>query len=337
MADEGREIVEYRRKVSSRQPDRALARLARNRHRVVTTHELLGLGFSPERIQRRLTGGGLVRRYRGVYVVGPGPLTADGELLAAALFAAPDGVVSHHPASRLLGLASGSAGGIIDVTCPRRIAAPRGIRAHRSTLPRDERTIWRKVPVTPTGRAIFDCAADSTARQIERMLNEAFVLGLPIKPPLATLLDRYPGRRGTVTARAALDAFEGGRTPTKSDLEERFVDFLDRHGFPRPLTDHPVETHRGTVKVDCAWPARRLAIEVDAPSTHGSRPRMLTDRRRDRALILAGWTPGRVMEEDLDDEPALAAEIGALLVAQLPDPARSGHDRAREINPLLGA
>lgn len=42
---------------------------------------------------------------------------------------------------------------------------------------------------------------------------------------------------------------------------------------------------------------------------------MVNDRRRDRALALAGWRHERVMDSDFDDEPALAREIGALLAA----------------------
>jgi hypothetical protein len=32
-------------------------------------------------------------------------------------------------------------------------------------------------------------------------------------------------------------------------------------------------------------------------------------------VTLAGWTPGRVMDEDFEDEDALAAEIAGLLDA----------------------
>jgi hypothetical protein len=42
---------------------------------------------------------------------------------------------------------------------------------------------------------------------------------------------------------------------------------------------------------------------------------MLKDRRQDRALTLAGWTPARLMEDDLDDEESLAVEIRGLLGA----------------------
>jgi len=303
-----------RSKVSSRERERGLATLASNRHRVVAGRELVRLGLNQQQIQRRVSDGRLVRRYRGVYSVGPGALTADGERLAAAVFAAPDGVVSHRAAAGHLGLMS-SRGGIIDITSSRRIAAPDGIRAHRSTFPRDERMILRNVPVTSTGRTIVDCAAAAGPREVERMLNEAYVLRLPVRPSLRDLLNRYPGRRGVAAVHAALESFEGGRTPTKSELEDDFLDFLDRHGFPRPLTNVIIRTRIGPLRVDCCWPATRLVIEVDAPSTHGSRPSMLDDRRRDRALTLAGWRPGRVMSEDLDDEAALAVEIHALLAA----------------------
>lgn len=291
-------------------------RWASNRHRVASGQELFRLGFSQQQIQRRVADGRLVRRYRGVYVVGPGSLTDHGDRLAAALFAAPDGVVSHHDAASILSLAVGGTGGIIDVTCPRRIRAPKGIRPHRSPLPSDERTIRLNIPVTSTGRTMLDCAAaGATPRDVEKMLNEAYVKGLPIKPPLGEILTRYPRHRGLAALRTALRRFTGPTTRTRSDLEEDYLAFLDRHGFPRPLLNHRIETHIGTLTVDCAWPAQRVVIELDAPSTHGSGPRMLNDRRRDRALILAGWTPGRVMEEDLDDEAALAAEITGLLAA----------------------
>lgn len=182
-------------------------------------------------------------------------------------------------------------------------------------MPRDERTIFKGIPVTTTGRTILDCATSATPREIERMLIEAFMLGLPVKPALAVLLDRHPRSRGAASVRVALKRFEDGPTPTRNDLEDRFLDFLDRHGLPRPQTNYDIPTHIGTIEVDLCWPAERVVIEVDAPSTHGSRPRMLNDRRRDRALTLAGWTPGRVMEDDLEDEPALAAEIRAFLSA----------------------
>lgn len=314
MAREGREDDPGGHKVSSRERDRNLARLAGNRHRVVTTRQLLGLGFTRREIVRRKQGGLLAKRYRSVYSVGPGELDLSGRFMAAVAYAGEDAVLSGPAAASHNELAEWR-GGLIDVTVPRRVQAQPGLRIHRCSLPPDERGFWRNVPVTTTGRTLLDCAATCTVREIELMLNEAFRKGLPLKPLPSLLLTRHQGSRGVGTLGAAVTAFEGGPTPTRSPLEERYLDLLDRHGIPRPLTNHPIPTGIGVLTVDCCWPDQRLVIEIDAPSTHGARPSMLNDRRRDRALILAGWTPGRLMEEDLGDEAALAAEITALLAA----------------------
>lgn len=256
----------------------------------------------------------LVRRYRGVYSVGPGELTLSGRFMAAVAYAGEDAALAGPAAAAHNELAEWP-GGLIDVIAPRRVKPQPGLRLHRCTLPVDERGFWRNIPTTTTGRTTLDCAALSGVRDVENLFNEAFVKGIPLKPHPSVLLTRYPHARGVRTLREALHRFGEGPTPTNSDPEERYLGFLDRHGFPRPHTNHPILTDIGTLTVDCAWPDLRIVIEVDAPSTHGSRPRMRNDRRRDRALRRAGWDPGRIMEEDLDDEDELRREMDALLGA----------------------
>lgn len=147
------------------------------------------------------------------------------------------------------------------------------------------------------------------------MLEAAFMRGIPIHPPLGEILARYPGHRGVASARAALSVFAPGTTLTKSDLEELYLDFVDRHGLRRPITNHSVHTRIGRIRVDCAWPALRYAVELDAPSTHGSPRAMLSDRRRDRALRALGWRVDRLMEEDVLDEASLLADLTVVLAA----------------------
>ena len=250
MGAETRETGDSRPKLSTRQRDRLLAEFAANRHRVSSLAELRRLGLSVDQVKRRVEDGRLVRRYRGIFAVGPGPLTDHGEWLAAALFAAPDGVVSHRDAARLSCLQDGGAAGVIHITCPRRISAPSGIRAHRSPLAPDERTILHGVPTSTTGRTLLDCAAvGAPVRELERMLSEAHVLGLPIRPSLPELIVRHSGHRGLVALRSAHAGFTGGSTRTKSDLEEDFLAFLDRRGFPRPHINHRIETLIGVLAV----------------------------------------------------------------------------------------
>ena len=117
---------------------------------------------------------------------------------------------------------------IIDVTAPRRMHRQPGISFHRCEVPRDEATVRHGIPVVCPARAILDLAATVTGRPLERALNEARVLRLPERPSLRELIDRYPGRRGIRAAREALALFEAGPTPTRSELEERFLALIDR-------------------------------------------------------------------------------------------------------------
>jgi len=312
MAAEGREVGASRPQPSSRGWVKQAETVAANRHRILTRDQLLSFGATPGQIRQRLSDGRLVRRYRGVYSWGPGDLDLPGRFMAAVAYAGEDASLAG-PAAAAHNELADWLGGPIDVICPRRVTPRPGLRIHRCTLAPDERSFWRGISVTTTGRTVLDCAALRGVRDVENLFNEAFVKNIPLKPLPSVLLSRYRGARGTKTLRAALHSFEGGPTPTRSDLEEDYLAFLDRHGFPRPATNYAISTDIGVLSVDCAWPERRIALEVDAPSTHGSRPRMRNDRRRDRALRRAGWDPARIMEEDLDNEDELAREMRGLL------------------------
>jgi very-short-patch-repair endonuclease len=187
-------------------------------------------------------------------------------------------------------------------------------------------TVRDGIPVVCPARAILDLAATVSGRPLERALNEARVLRLPDRPSLRELIDRYPGRRGIRAAREALALFEAGPTPTRSELEERFLALIDRCRLPRPLLNRRVRTEADTFRVDCIWPELRLVVELDAWSTHSSRQAMLADRRRDRALRIAGWHPSRVSSDDFDDEARLVCDLRGLLVP--PVERRSGHRAA---------
>lgn len=274
---------------------------------------LRAIGFNRGQIARRLAGRRWWRRFRGVYVLGPGKLDFRGELMAAICFAGADAAISGWDAARLDGITEGGYRGRVDVTCPRQLSAPRGIDPHRSRLPADEIKSIGAIPVTTTTRTILDCAATGDRRDVERLLERAFQLRRPMRPSFEELIDRYPGRRGIAVLREARRVFQSESRPSKSELEEAFLELIDRHRLPRPVRNYDIATPKGTFEFDLVWPDQRLVVEVDAPSTHGTRPKMLSDRRKDRGLVLAGWIPSRVMDEDLEDEVALVEELRALL------------------------
>ena len=269
------------------------------------------MGLTEHQIRHRIDTGRLIVIHRGVYALGPAPLDDVGRWRAAVLVAGSDGWLSHRAGSAHWGLFRWS--GFAEVSSARRIRDRDGARFHRCEIPRSERSVNLGIPVVCPSRAILDLAAHVHGRPLERALNEARVLRLPARPTLAELIERYPGRRGIRAAREALDLFDGGPTPTRSELEERFLELIDRHGLRRPLMNRLVRTGVGTFTVDCIWPSRHVVIELDGWGTHSSRRSMREDRRRDRALRIAGWQPSRVSPDDFGDEARLVSEITALL------------------------
>jgi very-short-patch-repair endonuclease len=56
-------------------------------------------------------------------------------------------------------------------------------------------------------------------------------------------------------------------------------------------------------ELDFAFPGERLAIEVDGWAWHSDVERFRHDRRRQNALVLAGWTVLRFTWHDLTQRP----------------------------------
>ena len=97
----------------------------------------------------------------------------------------------------------------------------------------------------------------------------------------------------------------------RSALERRFAAYTERRGLRPPDGRNVVVAG---CEADCVWTAERLVVELDSRAHHRRRPEMLEDRRRDRRYRLAGWTPIRVMWEELEpDDPTVGEELRALL------------------------
>jgi very-short-patch-repair endonuclease len=161
----------------------------------------------------------------------------------------------------------------------------------------------------------LDRAIAALARQQHGRVAHHQLLALWDELSLVDRLRRYRRRRGNRTVRAVLGAREAGATITHSELEVRFLEFLDHAGLPRPGRNQEVEGF----EVDCVWPEARVAVELDARSTHATlsafeRDRERRDRKRDRVLLAAGWHPVRVTWRQLEfTADRLAADPRRLL------------------------
>jgi REase_MTES_1575 len=200
------------------------------------------------------------------------------------------------------------------VTSPWRRTRRAGIRFHCSVLPPDEVTANGGVPVTTAPRTLFDLAGMVPYRQLERAVNEAEVRRLWDPVSLHDLLARHPRRPGAAAIRTVLAA---GAGVTRSELEDRFLDFLQASNLPLPPTNLPLQVGGRWIEADCVWRDQRLIVELDGRAAHDTSAAFERDRYRDRALVAAGWRVIRVTWRQLRDEPeALGRDLRAALTLE---------------------
>jgi very-short-patch-repair endonuclease len=281
-----------------------VADLATRQYGVVSRRELLEAGLGTRAIEHRIAAGRLHKLHRGVYAVGHRVLSREGRWMAAVLAGGESAVLSHRSAAALWEIRPTSSRPP-EITAPGEVAR-RELHSHRARLGDDEATIHRGIPVTTPARTLLDLAGIVPRHQLERAAEQAEVLHLADLTSLDALFQRYPRRKGVRVLRAVV---ESGRPTklTRSELEARFLVFLDRHELPTPRVNARVPAGGRRLEVDCVWPNERVAVELDGHAWHSSRAAFERDRARDRALQAAGWRVVRITWRQVRDEPEVVA------------------------------
>ena len=296
------------RKAGSSADERAIGALAERQHGVVSRAQLSELGLGDGAIEHRVRLGRLRPVHRGVYTIGHRLLTQDGRWMAAVLAYGPGTVLSHRAAAALWGMRGGT---WVEVTVPSGRRARDGIQVHRAPLLEDERTTHRGIPTTTVPRTLLDLSAVVTKRHLRGALREAEQLRLSDPLSLHDIIARYPRRPGLKAIKALLAEASVGARIIRSELEERFQDFLVRAGLPLPQTNVVIEGY----EVDCVWPEQRLIVELDGHASHSPTHAFELDRARDRRLEAAGWRVIRITWRQLEQEPDLVeADLRRLLL-----------------------
>ena len=147
-------------------------------------------------------------------------------------------------------------------------------------------------------RTLLDLSAVVTKRHLRSALREAEHRRLTDPLTLHDLAERYPRRPGLKAIKALLNEATIGAKIIRSELEERFQDFLIRAGLPLPQTNVVIEGY----EVDCVWPEQRVIVELDGHATHSPAHAFELDRARDRRLEAAGWRVIRITWRQLELE-----------------------------------
>jgi hypothetical protein len=246
---------------------------------------------------------------------------------AATLYS--DGVLSHLSALTAAGLAPETPGPL-HVTVPqaRRLRDAADVVVHRSR----QRLVTIRgcgLEVTEPARSLVEAWgwAASPTRNVhsaaERpVVRQSLIEAVRTREVRSAALRRESALRSRHPGRAELsrllDFVEGG---CQSELEIWGV----LHALPRPpevppyVQQHCVALPNGRrVEVDAAWPAARVAVELDGAAFHGSREARERDLRRDTALAGAGWVVLRFSYARLVADPeGCRLEIVAVLRQRL--------------------
>ena len=284
-------------------PDQRVVAVAGRQHGCVSLAQLVDAGLTRRAVARRVERGWLLRRHRGVYLIGPleAPLS---RLMAATLALGPGAVVSHEAAAEAWRLLPG--GDPVDVTLARDGPRSRpGIRVHRvAHLPAEDAARHRNLPLTSPARTLLDLATILTPGDLARAVERAEVSNLTTHAELTRYLTSRRSSRGAARLERALHPTQ----LTRSEAERRFLDLIRDARLPTPAANTRVAGH----EVDFLWPAKRLIVEIDGYAFHSSRAAFERDRVRDADLQARGYRVVRVTWRRLVEEPiAVVAAIAA--------------------------
>jgi very-short-patch-repair endonuclease len=267
-----------RKKAATR--DVQMAALAEMQHGVVTRRQLLAVGIGDSAIFRRVQGGRLHRVHQGVYAAGHPVISQEGRWMAAVLACEPDAVLSLRSAAEHWGLLKPQ-GGLVHVSVPTSSGRERreGLRIHRCHSLQPDETTWRhRIPITTPARTIADLRGTVPPEQYRRAVRQAEVKGLQ------TGLDE------TVA-------------PTRSELEDLFLQLCRRHRLPAPEVNVRVAGR----EVDFLWRRQWVVAETDGYRYHRGSTAFEDDHDRDLDLRAAGFAVLRFTFRQVTADPERVA------------------------------
>jgi hypothetical protein len=217
-------------------------------------------------------------------------------------------VASHQSAAWLAGLVDRPPGPVHVTVFDDRRRHLVGVRVHRSRHPVNSQ-VWQGLRCTSTARTLIDLAAVVPPGALEPALDRALAGGqvrvsdLDRATRAGSRVPGAPALRRCLRERGHIGA------PQPSVLESRMARLFIRYRLPVPRAE-VVWGHQREYRLDFAYPAIKLAIEVYGYVWHSSAEHLSHDLARQRQLTSQGWTVlAYTWRQIVDDPEAVAAEI----------------------------
>lgn len=278
---------------------------------LVTIGQAATVGVTLPMLRAAADRGWLHRQRHGVYVAaGVGP-SRWRPVLAAALAAGPDAVVSHATAAaahHFYGIRTDEIELIVPPSSRRNL---QGVRIHRSTLPPEDVQHRYEVQITTPGRTLIDISAQVPVSLLERIIDEGAIARMWTAESIMNRIDGHRrGVKGVAELRRLL-ALRVGEGNPDSKLEQRVVRAV-KGVAPGYTLHHQVVLDGEVITMDIAWVDDKIDGEADGMLVRAaSRTKFEHSCRRDNILAAHGWRIVHFTAE-MDDE-TLVAQIAPLL------------------------
>lgn len=273
-------------------PDEVIATHAREAGGPFTYAQARRAGLSEEQIEHRVRSGQWRRVHPRVFVHAPVILTPDVRRRAALQWAGTRAVLSHRSAAEVWGFE-----GVVAERPELTVVGSRHPRSpdvivHRTLrwTERHDRVRRSGLALTSPTRTVVDLAGvvdiDTLRIAFESARRNRQTTVRKVRNRVDAVGGR--GRPGAARLRILLDELDG-RAPAESVLESRVAGILRRSGCEPPVRQYEVAVAGRVIRLDYAWPPRRLALECDGRLRHSEDSDFRRDRERWSLLAAIGW------------------------------------------------
>lgn len=277
---------------------------------------LTGLDPDYAAARHRVDTGQWHRICRGVVLMAATPEWLD---RAVGLALGLDGTLCFATAARIWGLEIPTWAEHIELASPSRAARKAttpGVRMHQMDIPDEDVQELHGLRITSVVRTVVDCARTFPPTAAVVVIESAVRHGLATLGEIAEAIGRLRRVRGAVRARKALERVD---LRSESGLETEARLLLTDAGLPPSTLQLRLVRNGAEIRLDLAYEAHLVGVEIDGMAAHSGRVRFQSDRRRSNAIVASGdgWRILHFTAHDIRRDPGyVVATVRAALAAQ---------------------
>lgn len=287
--------------------------IAKDQHGIFSRRNLTTAGYANSNIDRYLKSKHIQKISSGIYRSKVFEHTKKSEIFAALLRCPKDSFVSHETALYLYGLVSKYID--IEITTNRNpCMISKQITIHRSQ--NFEEISTRTIDDLLTCNleyAILTTASRFPIHKVRQNISTAIVHGESSIQTFRNQLKILTHVKDRSVLVKLLNTLESDLAQVESIFELRVLDIIRKYDLRTPVKQHELKLGTRKIRLDFAYPEKKLYIEADGHMAHSTPTQLYNDLSRQNMLTNAGWIGVRVTPKMKDKE--IASFIGNMLRA----------------------